>query len=335
MRAPGFWWDRNSLAAKALQPIGAAYGALTRQRLQKPGRKVDIPIVCIGNPTVGGGGKTPTAIATAALLVQAGARPVFLTRGYGGRHAGPMRVDPAYHRARDVGDEPLLLARAYPTIMSRKRLDGGLHAARVAGADFVVMDDGFQNPSLVKDFSVLVLDAGRGIGNGLVFPAGPLRSPLIPQLRLAHALLVIGDGSAADNVIAAADRVGLPVFRGRLEPSAEMVEELQGKPVLAFAGIADPEKFFGTLRQHGIEPRVTHAFGDHHRFTKAEAEKLLAEAKEKKLTLVTTQKDFVRLDGDGPLAALRKATATLPVRLVFDDPEEFLRLAVEKIKRAD
>ncbi len=334
MRAPGFWWKSNSLAASALRPIGAAYGALTRRRLQQPGSKVDVPIVCIGNPTVGGGGKTPTAIATAALLVSAGARPVFLSRGYGGRHAGPMRVDPAYHRARDVGDEPLLLARAYPTIMSRKRLDGGLHAARVAGADIVVMDDGFQNPSLIKDFSVLVVDAGRGVGNGLVFPAGPLRSPLVAQLKLAHALLVVGQGSAADHVVASAERVGLPIFRAHLEPQPDMVEALRGKSVLAFAGIADPGKFFTTLSAHGIEPRVTRSYGDHHRFRQREAAALLQEADEKNLTLVTTQKDFVRLDGDGALAELRKRSATLPVRLVFADPEAFLGLAVQRLQRA-
>ena len=189
MREPSFWWGEASLASALLAPLAAIYGAVAQARLGARGRRAGAPVVCIGNLTVGGAGKTPTALAVAAILAAASERPVFLSRGYGGTLAGPVRVDPARHGGHDVGDEPLLLARAAPTIVARDRVKG---AAIAAGASVIVMDDGFHNPSLVKDFSLLVVDARRGIGNGRVIPAGPLRAPLDAQLARAHALVVVG-----------------------------------------------------------------------------------------------------------------------------------------------
>src|SRR5690348_2940661 len=166
MREPAFWWRKPGLAASLLAPLGALYGAVAARRMRRLGQRARAPVVCIGNLTVGGAGKTPTAIAAAQALREAGAKPAFLTRGYGGRLAGPVAVAPT-HDAADVGDEPLLLARVAPTVVARDRVAGAI-AAVEAGADVIVMDDGFQNPALAKDLSLLVVDGRRGIGNGKV-----------------------------------------------------------------------------------------------------------------------------------------------------------------------
>ena len=194
MREPSFWWGEASLASAMLAPLAAIYGAVAQARLARRGRRAAAPVVCIGNFTVGGAGKTPTALVVARMLAAAGERPVFLSRGYGGTLAGPVLVDPTRHRAQDVGDEPLLLARTAPTIVARDRVKG---ASIAAGASVIVMDDGFHNPSLAKDFAVLVVDARRGIGNGRVIPAGPLRAPLDAQLARAHALVLVGTAPRA------------------------------------------------------------------------------------------------------------------------------------------
>ena len=260
MRAPAFWWKEPGAAAALLSPLAAVYGSIAARRLMQPGERVGIPVICVGNPTVGGAGKTPTAIAIAKMLTAAGERPMFLTRGYGGRLAGPLTVE-AGHTAVQVGDEPLLLARVAPTIVAEDRVAGARLAAN-KGASVIVMDDGFQNPSLVKNFSVLVVDA-RGAGNGRVLPAGPLRAPLDPQLDRASAIFFVGDNAPA--IEAAARERGLPVFHGKLEPDPDAVAAARTKKVLAFAGIGDPEKFFATLSAAGIDAPVRRGFADHHR----------------------------------------------------------------------
>ncbi len=235
MKAPAFWWDRPGAAAALLSPLAAIYGSIAARRMAEPGERAGIPVICVGNLTVGGAGKTPTAIAIARLLIAAGERPMFLSRGYGGRLAGPVSVEAA-HTAVQVGDEPLLLARVAPAIVAAARV-AGARFARERGASVIVMDDGFQNPSLDKDLSILVVDA-RGIGNGCVLPAGPLRAPLAPQLDRAAALLIIGDGTSAMESLAR--ERGLPIFHGTLEPDPDTVASLQARKVLAFAGIGDP-----------------------------------------------------------------------------------------------
>jgi tetraacyldisaccharide 4'-kinase len=225
-----------------------------------------------------------------------------------------VQVDAARHSATDVGDEPLLLARVAPTIVSRDRA-AGADVARAAGADVVVMDDGFQSPGLRKDRSILVVDGRRGIGNTKVFPSGPLRAPLEAQLRHAHALLVIGSGVAGETVAAAARAHGLPVFRGLLEPDAAALAALKDKPVLAFAGIGDSEKFFRTLRDASIDVRATIGFPDHHRYRRIEARDLIERAKREGLVVVTTEKDAARLAGQDDVAALLDVARTLPVTL--------------------
>jgi tetraacyldisaccharide 4'-kinase len=317
MREPAFWWRKPGLASRLLSPLAALYGAVAARRMRRPGQRARAIVVCIGNLTVGGAGKTPTAIAAAQALRDIGAKPAFLTRGYGGRLAGPVIVAPT-HSAADVGDEPLLLARVATTIVARNRVAGAA-AAVDAGADTIVMDDGFQNPSLDKDLSVVVIDGRRGIGNGRVIPAGPLRAPLAAQLPRAHALIVIGEpGPSARAVVAAARQGDLPVLTGRLVPDPAAVAALKGTRVLAFAGIADAEKFFATLREAGIAVAATQRFADHHPFTAAEAADLIAKAEQSRLTLVTTEKDQARMVGDPALAALAARATALPVTLALD-----------------
>jgi tetraacyldisaccharide 4'-kinase len=290
-----------------------------------------VPVVCIGNPTVGGAGKTPAALAVARMLQADGLTPVFLTRGYGGQLAGPVRVDPVQHRSLEVGDEPLLLARAAPTIVARDRV-AGAQAAVAAGAGIIVMDDGFQNPSLAKDCSVLVVDANRGVGNGRVIPAGPLRAPFDVQLRHAQALIVVGSTPAAGIKDAARTR-NLPLFGARLVPDARFLKLLGERHVLAFAGIGDPEKFFATLRAAGVAVDATSVFGDHHRYTRFDAQALCDEADREGLILVTTEKDVARMQGDDDLAQLSARSRALPVTLVFDDEAGFRSLLRERLAR--
>ena len=331
MRAPEFWWRKAGAAAAALGPVAALYGAVAAHRLRQPGARVGVPVVCIGDPTLGGAGKTPTAIATARLLAAAGERPVFLTRGYGGREAGPLVVNGRVHRAKDVGDEPLLLARAQATIVARDRL-AGAHLARASGASVIVMDDGFQNPSLAKDCAILVVDARRGVGNGRVFPSGPLRAPLEAQLDRAHAVMAIGSGAAAAPLLEAAARRGLRIFRARLEPAEAALAAMRARPALAFAGIGSPEKFFATLAAAGVAVRIRHSFADHHAYTAADAARLLREADTHGLALVTTEKDLVRLDGEGSLRELRSRAFALPVQLALENEKDFLAFLRERIR---
>ncbi len=330
MHDPAFWWRDGGAAARLLAPLGRAYGAVAAWRLRQPGRSAGVPVICIGNLTVGGAGKTPTALAAAGLLRQAGKSPFVLLRGYGGRLTGPVRVDAARHRAREVGDEALLLARAGPAIVSADRVAGAA-LARQQGADAIVMDDGFQNPALAKDLSIVVVDGRRGIGNGEVFPAGPLRAPLGPQLDRAQALLVIGPRDGAKRVVGPARDRGLPVLHGRLVPDPDAVSSLTPHRVLAFAGIADPDKFFRTLADAGIEVAVRRAFPDHHRFGRGQAAELAAQAERDGLVLVTTEKDLARMTGDDELAALAARTRVLPVRLAVEEETAFRDLLMQAV----
>ena len=333
MREPAFWWRHGGGASAMLVPVAMIYGAVAARRLSRSGRSAGAPVVCIGNPTVGGAGKTPAALAVAAMLQADGERPVLLSRGYGGQLAGPVVVDPTQHRALDVGDEPLLLARIATTVVARDR-GKGAKAAIDAGASVIVMDDGFQNPALAKDFSVLVVDGRRGIGNGRVIPAGPLRAPLGAQLDRAQAVVIVGGAAAAGDVETQARARTLPVFGARLAPDTSFVEALGGGRVLAFAGIGDPDKFFATLRDAGVAVAASRRFDDHHRYTAAEAQALCADADREGLILVTTEKDLARMQGDAETAELAVRAHALPVTLTFDDEAGFRALLKERIARA-
>jgi tetraacyldisaccharide 4'-kinase len=300
---------------------------MAARAFKRTGHRTRIPVVCVGNLTVGGSGKTPTAIAIARIFLAAGKRPVFLTRGYGGRLAGPIRVDSSIHRTVDVGDEPLLLARVATTIVAHDRV-AGASLAEATSANVIVMDDGFQNPSLMKDLALLVIDGRRGIGNGRMIPAGPLRAPLTLQLDHADALLAVGEAANARDVIAEARDRALSIFHGRLQGDGSAIADLANQKILAFAGIGDPQKFFATLSAMGATPVVTKGFPDHHRYTAAEAKDLIDRAERDGLHLVTTEKDLVRLQGEQDLAALAARTTALPVTLVFDKEDAVRRLVL-------
>ncbi|KQS81929.1 tetraacyldisaccharide 4'-kinase [Methylobacterium sp. Leaf361] len=311
MRPPAFWAaGPDHPAARALAPVGAAYGALAARRMDRPGARAGCPVLCLGNFTLGGAGKTPAALAVAGLVAELGAAPAFLSRGYGGRLAGPVRVDPAHHAAADVGDEPLLLARIAPAIVARDR-PAGAALCRSLGADVVVMDDGLQNPSLAKDLSLAVVDGPAGLGNGLPFPAGPLRAPLARQWPHVGGLIVIGDGAGGEAVARAAARRGLPVHRARLVPETD---DLAGRRCLAFAGIGRPEKFFATLAEAGAVIVGTRPYPDHHPYRARELAALSEAARRLDAALVTTEKDAVRLP-----PAFAAGVRVLRVRLALDD----------------
>jgi tetraacyldisaccharide 4'-kinase len=274
-----------------------------------------VPVICVGNLTAGGSGKTPTALALLHLLTaRANGHPVAhaLLRGYGGTMAGPVRIDIQRHIASEVGDEALLLARAAPTWVAHDRVAGALAAAS-AGARVIVMDDGFQNPSLAKTLSLLVVDGATGFGNGRVIPAGPLRESIKSGLARADAVIVVGTDSAG--VIPAVTRMQshLPILAARLVPGDSTA--FKGQRVYAFAGIGRPEKFFATLAETGAEVVGRRAFDDHHAFALTDLATLEAEARSLNARLVTTEKDYVRLD-----ALAQRRIAALPVELAFDDP---------------
>jgi tetraacyldisaccharide 4'-kinase len=286
-----------------------------------------LPVVCVGNFTVGGAGKTPTAIAVAELLAAAGEIPAFLSRGYGGTEPGPVQVRPT-HTSREVGDEPCLLAGTAPVIVSRDRL-AGARMAFEAGATLIVMDDGLQNPSLIKDCTIAVVDGPTGIGNARPLPAGPLRAPMEAQWAGIDAVVIIGEGAAGERVAVDAERLGKKVFTGRLVPDKSNLRPLRDARVLAFAGIGRPEKFFATLREAGIAVEDTRGFPDHHAYTAAEIDSLMRLAESRDLIPVTTEKDFTRLSGLG--LPNWPALTVLRVALQLDDVGAFRNLLLRRI----
>ncbi|HRF07615.1 MAG TPA: tetraacyldisaccharide 4'-kinase [Xanthobacteraceae bacterium] len=325
LRAPHFWWRKPGASAALLYPVSAIYGVIAARRLARPGYKPKIPVLCIGNPTLGGAGKTPTAIAVATYLKAQGRNPYFLTRGYGGKLKGPVLADLGKHDARAIGDEAPLLAAVAPTIIAQDRA-AGAQLAEANGAGVLIMDDGFQNPSLEKNFALLVVDGAKGIGNGLPFPSGPLRAPLGAQLRRAEAVLVVGAGEAGERAAALASKTGLVVLRGRLAAQPEAAAQLSGMRVLAYAGIGAPEKFFRSLEEAGAVVAARRSFGDHHRYTAKDASSLLAQSVRTGLQLVTTEKDAARMHGDPALAGLLAESKQFRVRLAFDDEAPALTL---------
>ena len=313
MDSPAFWEERGPLST-ALLPLSLlwAAGGSLRRALTKPYRTA-IPVICVGNLVVGGAGKTPVTIAIAGYLKALGLKPHLLGRGYGGSAKGPTRVDPRRHDAALVGDEALLLAAVAPTWIGADRA-AAARAAKAEGADALVLDDGLQNPTLEKDFSLIVVDGAYGFGNGRLVPAGPLREPIEAGLKRAQAVMLVGEDRAGiENAL-----VGrLPLLRGRLEPE-EPLEALAGRPLFAFAGIGRPEKFFGMLRGAGLTLAGTRSFADHHPYRREEVEALLKEAAPLEAVPVTTAKDAVRLP-----AELRTRVQVVPVRFRFEETEAF------------
>jgi tetraacyldisaccharide 4'-kinase len=282
--------------------------------MRGPSERADAPTICVGNFVAGGAGKTPAALALARMLIGDGRRVAFLSRGYGGaERVEPLMVDASTHTAPIVGDEPLLLARVAPCWVGTDRVRSAKSAVE-AGANALVLDDGLQNPALVKDLAFAVVDGETGFGNGLCVPAGPLRAPVSAQLPFVRALIALGGEEAGLSAIAA-DAPGKPLIRASLEPDALAAAPLIGREVVAFAGIARPEKFYATLRRVGAQIVMTRDFADHHMYTPREIEALIEEAGRRSALLATTEKDLVRLGGRHA-----RAVVTLPVTLRFEEP---------------
>ncbi len=315
---PAFWYDRQAAAWPAIMsPLAALYdlSGRTRTAMVSPWR-APCPVVCIGNLVAGGAGKTPTAIAIASKLSQMGMRPAFLSRGYRGHITGPVRVDASRHCAKDVGDEPLLLARRAPTWVARNRPHGA-RAAAAAGHDVIVMDDGFQNPSLQKDLNIIVIDGELGFGNGHVMPAGPLRETISAGIARAQAALIIGkDVHGMSQSLAPVTQV----LGAHIVP-APNARRFAGRRVVAFAGIGRPTKLFESLEQIGCDVVERYSFPDHHVYKPEQIMALCEQAAKQKAIPITTEKDLTRL----PEAA-RLMVKAFPIALEWSEPDKLAEL---------
>jgi len=302
MQAPEFWQSgKGGALAVALSPLGWLYGLATKAKLATTKAWASpVPVICVGNLIAGGAGKTPVAIDLAKRLQAKGKDVHFLSRGYGGHEKGPLRVEPETHDFTHVGDEPLLLATHAPTWVSRERR-AGCEAAAKAGADIIIMDDGFQNPYVAKDFSIIVIDGGFGFGNKKLIPAGPLRETIAGGLARAQAVIVVG-GDRTDSMELVSKHGHVPLS-AQLSPGP-LPEDISGKPVVAFTGIGRPDKFFETVSSLGCIVDAQIPFADHHPYSEADITHLLGTAKKTNARLLSTEKDAQRL----PASFLREVT---------------------------
>ena len=325
--APPFWWEKPDWRAALLWPLSAAYGAVASRRFVSARREpVGLPVLCVGNLTVGGAGKTPVAIMLARAARSMGLSPGFVTRGHGGSLSAPHLVDPHHDIARSTGDEPLLLAEHAPTAVTPDRAAGARLVA-AEGCDFIIMDDGFQSARIAIDFALLVIDARRGLGNGFIIPAGPMRAPLVQQMRHADAVVRIGEGSAADHVVRMASRAGRRVFDAATRPVD--AEAFAGRRFVAFAGIGHPQKFFDTVEAVGGTLAATRTFPDHRLYDDDDLADLAELADKEGAELITTSKDAVRLRHGSPAArAMLERLNVLHIETVFE-PEGAERSIIE------
>ena len=309
IKPPTFWFQKTSFLKLCLKPLSWIYQCIHGLNwFFKRSKESEIPILCIGNTGVGGAGKTPTALAVGDLLRKLGLSYKYLSRGYGGKELGPIVVQPAYHTAQQVGDEPLLLAKNAITVVAKKRILG-LSFIRKKDTQAIIMDDGYQNPSLKKDLNILVIDGKRGFGNGAVFPAGPLREPLSWSLKRADAVVLVGDPS--EEVALQLERLDCPIFKSHIK--IQLPQEM-AKKVYAFAGIAFPEKFFDSLREEGIDIIESKGFPDHAPYDDLEIKAMYREARKQELSLVTTEKDYMRMT-----LAQKKFVTPVPAALHWEN----------------
>jgi tetraacyldisaccharide 4'-kinase len=329
MRAPDFWTTGAGPWPYLLTPAGWIYGAVgaIERTLTRP-HKTGLRVICIGNLTAGGTGKTPVAIRLSRLLAAKGATPGFLSRGYGGSASGPLKVDPSRIDAAAVGDEALLLAQAAPTWIANKRRTAIPDITR-EGVDHIIMDDGFQDPALAKDISLLVVDSETGFGNGRCIPAGPLREPLATGLARAEGVVLMGDDRARTAEQITAQAPDLPVFAARLVPGGDAAR-FKDRRVFAFAGIGRPEKFRATLEELGADIQGFRPFPDHHSYGADEITRLLGDAKAADAMAVTTAKDWVRLP-----KAVREQVEMVEVEAVFADEAGLMALILPPSSPSD
>ena len=331
MRPPAFWdtdagRSSGALTRALLTPLGMVYAAVTARRIARTvPAAAPAPVICVGNLTVGGTGKTPVALAIVDAATALGRTPAALSRGHGGALRGPLRVEPRVHGAREVGDEPLLLARAGPDYIDRGCFEGA-RLAVAEGADLIIMDDGHQNPRLEKTLSIVVVDAITGWGANKVVPAGPLREPVAVGLARADAVIAMTPCAEAeiDFTRLGLDTLSIPVLKAWLEP----VSQPPAGPLLAFAGIGRPQKFFDALRRSGGELADAVSYPDHHSFTRSDIDHLADLAESHDAQLITTEKDWVRLPG-----AFQHAVTAWPVRARFGEPARLSALIQEAVDR--
>ena len=327
--APQFWWAKPRVLAFVLAPLAWVYGRVAANRMHGGVMaRAPLPVVCVGNFTVGGSGKTPLAIAVAKAAKLEGLKPGFITRGHGGT-VKASRMAGETDSALTIGDEALLLARIAPVAVGADRLAGAKLLAG-AGCTIAIMDDGFQSRSIAIDHSIIAVDARRGTGNGFVMPSGPLRAALNVQMPFADQIVIVGEGEAGDAVVRTASRAGKPVARAALKPGN--IGKIKGKSVMAFAGIADPEKFYATLRSMGAVIAKSRSFPDHHIFTQNELRSLLQDSGD--LLLVTTEKDEVRISGESTVVLQMKSRLlTVPVQISLYDDAVMKRALSEAVRR--
>jgi tetraacyldisaccharide 4'-kinase len=332
--SPPFWWQNPGWQAFLFSPISWIYGQISARRMDLPPSEfVNVPVICVGNFIAGGAGKTPTVLALVKAAKAMKLKPGILSRGYGGGVAIATLVDLKKHDSRDVGDEPLLLAKAAKTVVSVDR-PAGARLLTEAGCNLIIMDDGFQNPKLHKDYCLVVVDAKRGIGNGFTHPSGPLRVPISRQLPLADTVVVIGEGNGADKVIRITAKSAKPIELASVTIKGK--GRLKGKRLLAYAGIADPEKFFSSLLSAGANVIEQRAFGDHHHYHDDEIEDLIDRAERQELTLASTAKDICRLKGLGQLSQkLIEKTDEIEIELIFENPDFVGNIIDSAINLAD
>lgn len=318
MKTPKFWKNKNLISC-SLYPLGALYGFATKLRLAlNHSQKINKPVICIGNLTAGGTGKTPVSISIAKILQKKGKKPFFISRGYGGLLSGVV-VDKTKHSPKEVGDEPLLLAAQAPTIVDANRFQAA-QKATLEGADIIIMDDGFQNPSLHKDISFIVVDGNTWFGNGFCIPAGPLRESIASGLKRANAIIIVGKPERENNP---KELSSLPIFYASIEP---MKPQTKNKNILAFAGIGRPEKFYTSLAELGLTPIETIDFPDHHYYMEKELNDIITKAKELDADIFTTTKDMVKIPNH-----LQKHFNALEIGIKWSDEESLTKFIMERI----